>query len=66
VPTSDELDLDGLDTPVADLDEVLSVDLEAWKAEVPLIKEWFAKVGPKLPTSVRDELESLKLRLGPA
>ncbi len=64
VPTSDQMDLDGLDTPLADVDEVLSVDVEAWKAEVPLIEEWFAKVGDKLPTSMRDELESLKLRLG--
>ena len=64
VPTSDQIDLEGLDTPVADIDEVLSVDVEAWKAEIPLIEEWFEKVGDKLPTSMRDELESLKLRLG--
>ena len=64
VPTSDQMDLDGLDTPTADIDEVLSVDVEAWKAEIPLIEEWFDKVGDKLPTSMRDELESLKLRLG--
>jgi phosphoenolpyruvate carboxykinase (GTP) len=64
VPTSDQMDLDGLDTPTADIDEVLSVDVEAWKAEIPLIEEWFARVGDKLPTSMRDELESLKLRLG--
>ena len=64
VPTSDQMDLDGLDTPVADIDEVLSVDVEAWKAEIPLIEKWFEKVGDKLPTSMSDELESLKLRLG--
>ena len=58
------MDLDGLDTPTADVDEVLSVDVEAWKAEIPLIEEWFAKVGDKLPTSMRDELEALILRLG--
>ena len=30
---------------------------------MPLIEEWFSKVGEKLPTSMRDELESLKQRL---
>ncbi|MCE3556091.1 phosphoenolpyruvate carboxykinase domain-containing protein, partial [Pseudonocardia sp. RS11V-5] len=42
----------------------LKVDPEEWKQEIPLIEEWFAKVGHKLPTSMRDELENLKQRLG--
>ena len=33
-------------------------------AEIPLIKQWFAKIGDSLPSSMRDELEALKLRLG--
>jgi phosphoenolpyruvate carboxykinase (GTP) len=64
VPTSDQLDLEGLTTPIRDVDEALAVDVEAWQAEIPLIEAWFAKVGDRLPTSMRDELESLKLRLG--
>ena len=27
-------------------------------------EEWFARIGDKLPSSMRDELEALKLRLG--
>jgi phosphoenolpyruvate carboxykinase (GTP) len=42
----------------------LAVDPEEWREEIPLIEEWFAKIGDKLPTSMRDELEALKLRLG--
>jgi phosphoenolpyruvate carboxykinase (GTP) len=64
VPSADQLDLDGLDTPRADVEAALAVDVEEWKAEIPLIEEWFAKVGDHLPTSMRDELEALKLRLG--
>jgi phosphoenolpyruvate carboxykinase (GTP) len=64
VPTADALDLDGLDVPVADVEAALEVDPEEWKAELPLIEEWFEKVGARLPTSMRDELEALKLRLG--
>jgi phosphoenolpyruvate carboxykinase (GTP) len=64
VPTPDQMDLDGLDVDAADVDAALAVDIEEWKAEIPLIEEWFDKVGTKLPTSMRDELEALKLRLG--
>ena len=66
VPTADQLDLDGLDAPLADIEAALAVDVEEWKAEIPLIEEWFDKIGPSLPTSMRDELEALKLRLGVA
>ena len=64
VPTADQLDLDGLDTPRADIEAALAVDVEEWRAEIPLIEEWFATIGPSLPTSMRDELDALKLRLG--
>jgi phosphoenolpyruvate carboxykinase (GTP) len=66
VPTADELDLEGLDAPRADIEAALRVDVEEWKAEIPLIEEWFGKIGSSLPTSMRDELEALKLRLGVA
>ena len=31
--------------------------------EIPGIEAWFDKIGAQLPSSMRDELESLKLRL---
>jgi phosphoenolpyruvate carboxykinase (GTP) len=64
VPSVDHLDLAGLDVPKADVEEALAVDLAEWRAEIPLIEEWFARIGPALPTSMRDELEALTLRLG--
>ena len=64
VPTADALDLSGLDTQTEDIEAALTVDVEEWKAEIPLIEEWFAKIGDKLPTSLRDEFEALKQRLG--
>jgi len=64
VPTADALDLDGVDAPIDDVAAALEVDVEEWKAELPLIEEWFAKVGDRLPTAMRDELEALKQRLG--
>jgi phosphoenolpyruvate carboxykinase (GTP) len=64
VPTADDLDLDGLDGSAADIATALTVDVAEWRAEIPLIEEWFDKIGDKTPTPLRDELEALKQRLG--
>ncbi len=64
VPTAADLDLDGLDEHPEDIEASLVVDRAEWQAEIPLIEEWFAKIGDKLPSGMRDELEILKQRLG--
>jgi phosphoenolpyruvate carboxykinase (GTP) len=66
VPTADQIDTEGLSEPAEDIEASLEVDVEEWKAEIPLIEEWFDTIGDKLPTSMRDELEALKQRLGVA
>jgi phosphoenolpyruvate carboxykinase (GTP) len=63
VPAPDALDVDGLDLSEQDLANAIKVDVEQWRNEVPSIEEWFERIGDKVPTSLRDELESLKLRL---
>ncbi|NUS45056.1 MAG: phosphoenolpyruvate carboxykinase (GTP) [Mycobacteriaceae bacterium] len=63
VPHAANLDLDGLDVQSADVDEALKVDVEEWRAELPLIEEWFEFIGDKLPSGIRDEFEALKQRL---
>ena len=63
VPSAADLDLSGLKASEADVDAALEVDPEAWRAEIPLIEDWFATIGSKLPTALRDELETLKNRL---
>jgi phosphoenolpyruvate carboxykinase (GTP) len=64
VPAAGALDVSGLGMSPSDLDAVSSVDLEEWRSELPQIEEWFAKIGDRLPTGMRDELEALRLRLG--
>ncbi|MFC6094284.1 phosphoenolpyruvate carboxykinase (GTP) [Saccharothrix lopnurensis] len=64
VPTAEALDLAGLDAAPGDVEAALEFDADEWRAEIPMIEEWFAKIGEKVPTSLRDELEALKLRLG--
>ncbi len=64
VPAPGALDTDGLDMSAEDVAKALAVDEEEWKAELPLIDEWFAKIGDKVPSQLRDELSTLKMRLG--
>src|SRR5437764_7427536 len=60
LPTRDALPLDGLDLPGADLDELLRVDVEEWRAEIPSIEEHFARFGDRLPQALREQLEALE------
>lgn len=63
VPGSGDLDVSDLDVDSADVAEALAVDPAEWRAELPQIEEWFAFLGEKLPSGVRDEFEALKQRL---
>ena len=64
VPREEDLDLDGLTEPVDDVQAALEVEPEEWRREIPLIEEWFDKIGHKVPSTLRDELDALKSRLG--
>ena len=64
VPTADDLDLSGLDASKEDIESALEFNPDEWRAEAPLIEEWFEKIGEKLPTLLRAELDALKTRLG--
>jgi phosphoenolpyruvate carboxykinase (GTP) len=63
VPTASDLDLSGLDAQREDIEAALEFNAEEWRAELPLIEEWFEKIGEKLPTLLRAELDALKTRL---
>ena len=63
VPTADALDLDGLDIDDDVLDELLSVDAESWRQEIPLIEGQFEFIGERLPERLRDQLGDLEKRL---
>ncbi len=62
-PTPGSLDVEGLDVSDDDIQTALNVDIDEWKQEIPLIEEWFAKIGEKLPTELVSQLERLKARL---
>lgn len=62
-PKPGSLDVEGLDVSEEDIQTALNVDADEWRAEIPLIEEWFAKIGEKLPNQLVSQLESLKARL---
>ncbi|WP_442927651.1 phosphoenolpyruvate carboxykinase (GTP) [Microbacterium sp.] len=63
LPRIEDLNLDGLDIPAADLEELFSVKAEAWKTEADLTEEFYDTFGDKVPSALRSELASLRYRL---
>jgi phosphoenolpyruvate carboxykinase (GTP) len=63
VPTPEALDVEGLDLSREELAEALAVSADEWRAEIPLIEEWFATIGDQVPTPLLTELDGLKARL---
>lgn len=61
-PRPEDLEIEGLKISSTDLDEALAIDNDEWRSEIPLIEEWFTKIGPKLPVELKAELETLKSR----
>jgi phosphoenolpyruvate carboxykinase (GTP) len=63
LPASSALDMQGLEVTPANLQELLHVDVEGWKAEIPSIRKHFEKFGAKLPKELVQELDELEKRL---
>jgi phosphoenolpyruvate carboxykinase (GTP) len=64
VPARGAIDLEGIGVSKEDMAELLRVDSDEWRAEVPLIREHFAQFGDRLPESLARTLETLEQRLG--
>ena len=54
----------GLDVSPADMEKLLTVDVDEWRAEVPSIREHFATFGDKFPSELRTEIDTLEAQLG--
>jgi phosphoenolpyruvate carboxykinase (GTP) len=63
LPTEGALDTKGCKVNPADLKDLMSVDKDGWKAEIPSIREHYATFGAKLPKQLSDELSALERRL---
>lgn len=63
----EELNLDGIDVPQADLDELFAIDAEGWLAEADMTEAFYDTFGDRIPDALRDQLAALRARLaGPA
>ncbi len=63
VPTPDAIDTAGLDLDDETLAELVTVDAESWREELPQIEEHYESIGERLPDELRDELRALEKRL---
>ena len=63
LPRSADLDVGGLDISSSNLTTLLSIDVDGWLAEIPLIREHFAQFGTHLPRALEQELDELEDRL---
>jgi len=63
LPEPTDLDTKGLDLAAANLERVLSVDVDGWLEELPLIEKHFEQFGKHLPQGMRDEVNHLEQRL---
>jgi len=63
VPTVDALNVEGLNVTPADMAELLRVDKDEWRAEIPRIKEHYAQFNERLPKALDDFVADLEVRL---
>jgi phosphoenolpyruvate carboxykinase (GTP) len=63
MPRPADLDVVGLKVSAEDLQELLRVDVAAFKAEIPDVEEHFAQFGDRLPARMRAQLDEIRQRL---
>ncbi len=64
VPNAADLDISGLKIGAAELQELLRIDVEGWKGEVPEIETYLNAAGSRLPAQMKAQLAGLKKRVG--
>jgi phosphoenolpyruvate carboxykinase (GTP) len=57
------IDTDGLDVSAEDMAELLRVDVDEWKAQLPQFREYLSKFD-NLPEELTAQLDALEQRLG--
>jgi phosphoenolpyruvate carboxykinase (GTP) len=64
VPAGDGINTDRLDITTEAMEELLRVDEEALRGELPQVEDHLARFGDRLPDEVRAQLDALKAKLG--
>jgi phosphoenolpyruvate carboxykinase (GTP) len=63
VPAATSIDTSGLDLDEATLAELVAVDPESWRQELPQLEEHYRSLGDHVPAALREQLEALEKRL---
>ena len=63
IPTREALNLEGLAIDERDVTELLTVNDDEWRAEVPLIREHYAQFADRLPAELHAQIDALEARL---
>jgi phosphoenolpyruvate carboxykinase (GTP) len=63
VPTQESLNTEGLQIAPQALEELLRVDAQEWRTELPAMHQHFARFGERLPAALREQLQRLEARL---
>jgi phosphoenolpyruvate carboxykinase (GTP) len=63
LPRPEDLDTQGLDIAPSGLSKLLSVDVQGWLGEIPLINQYFDTFGGRMPKELKDEVVRLEQRL---
>jgi phosphoenolpyruvate carboxykinase (GTP) len=57
------IDTSGLDVSAPDMEQLLAVDVDGWKQQLPQIRDHYAKFGNRLPRELAAQLAALEQRL---
>ena len=63
VPKKAAINVEGLNVTDADLNELLTVNLDEWRTEVGSIREHYATFGDRLPAPLHAQVDALEARL---
>jgi phosphoenolpyruvate carboxykinase (GTP) len=58
------VDTSELEISAAEMEQLLAVDVDGWKQQLPQIRDHYAKFGERLPTALQAQLAALEQRLG--
>ena len=64
LPTEGAINTEGLNISAEAMQELLSVDEDLVREQLPQVKEHLAKFGDKLPAALNEQLQALEARLG--
>jgi phosphoenolpyruvate carboxykinase (GTP) len=63
VPAAGAIDTSGLDIDDATVAELVAVDPDSWRQELPQLDEHYARIGSTVPAALQEQLQALEKRL---